>query len=901
MDRPSVTAAPAVGAAGRRRQHLADAGFVGFIALCIVVAWYSLHYHGQRLEQETLAARAQVADLDTQHLASHLSLTLRGVDLTLQTLLETGPPVDAVYTWNGLLREALRNSPQLRSLSLLDGTGTVIASSNPANLGQHPSLARFLPQAAPFAPTLRLGPPQGGRDLADAAPISAEEAPPPLYFVPLLRGLHTPDGDGVYLLAALNMDFFTNGGALPVRGTTDHLEVINFEGQRVLDDDAPRTPEMRAADLALVERWKTGDEHGVVHLDTADGATYSVAYRLPRNLPLGVVARFNHAEALSGARAERARQERYLLPAVGLSLGGTLFGYFLFRRAGRRERLAREAAESALRASEERYRLTMGAVRDGMWEWHVDTGALSWDARCFEQLGFPPDGFELDIERWKARIHPEDHARLLPMMDEMATSAEGFRIEFRMPDMNGDWHWLEARGKVVEWRGDTPLRVVGTQTDIHVRKTSEIRLRLLEAALNAAANAVVITNTDAVIEWVNPAFAALSGYTEDDAIGRTPRELIKSGVQSGEYYAALWNTILAGDVWRGELINRRRDGQLYHEALTITPMRDENGTLDHFIAVKEDISARKAAEAELEATHARLQAVVDNFPGAVLFEDADGTITLANQMLCSLLGIDERASALVGRPSVELVADAAPNFTDAAAFVARIRDLRAGARPVHGEELETLGGRWLERDFLPVRSGDTLLGFLRLYRDVTERKHHEQALQRLATLDPLTGTWNRRAFLERAEHERLRYLRSEHPASLVMLDLDHFKRVNDTWGHAAGDAVLCHFVRVLQQRLRATDLLGRLGGEEFALLLVDTTPEGAAELTERLRAAIAEHPLPLGDRTISITVSAGIAPFVQDDQNVEAALARADAALYRAKARGRNQVVLADDECGTAR
>lgn len=882
--------ATALRAAGRRRRLLGDVAFIAFIVLCVVVIWSSLHYHGRRLEEEALAARAQIASLDVQHLESHLSLTLRGIDLTLQTLLETGPPADAGPAWNALLRDALRNSPQLRSLSLVDERGIVIASSNPDNIGQAPALERYLPHTAPDGDALRIGPPQAGRDLAGSREVDAADPLPPLYFVPVLRSLGRLGDGRLSLLAALNMDYFLNSGALPERAATDHLQVLNFAGQRLLDGNAANSAALVDANATLLPHWLSGSEHGSAHEELGATGRYTVVYRTLRALPLAVVARFDEDAALAAARAERARQESLLLPAVLLGLGGTLVGYLLFRRAGHRERIARAAAEKALRASEERYRLTMSAVRDGMWDWNVATGEVRWDARCYEQLGFPPDGFALNFASWQAMLHPEDCARFLAGLDAQLHDPDGFRNELRLRDARGEWYWLEGRGKVVEWRDGQPLRVVGTHTDIHARKTGEARLRLLETALNAAANAVVITNPSAVIEWVNPAFSALSGYAEAEAIGRTPRDLAHSGMQSGEYYAALWNTILAGDVWRGELINRRYDGRLYHEALTITPVCDEHGTLDHFIAVKEDISARKQAEAELDAAHARLRAVVDNFPGAVILEDPKGTVTLANQALCDLLGIGRHAADLVGARSADIAAAASHSFVEAERFISRIQTLREHGQPVQGEELEQIGGRWLERDFIPVHTGDTLLGFLRLYRDVTERKHHEQTLQRLAAMDALTGAWNRRAFLERAEHERLRYLRTGHVATIVMLDLDHFKRINDTWGHAAGDAVLCHFVCQVQAGLRATDMLGRLGGEEFAVLLPDTDPAGALELAERLRAAIAASTLDFGGQPIRITVSAGIAPFLAADRSADAALGRADEALYRAKTAGRDRV-----------
>jgi PAS domain S-box-containing protein len=138
-------------------------------------------------------------------------------------------------------------------------------------------------------------------------------------------------------------------------------------------------------------------------------------------------------------------------------------------------------------------------------------------------------------------------------------------------------------------------------------RESEARLRLQGAALEAAANAIVITDRDAVIEWANPAFSTLTGYGLDEAIGRTPRELVRSGIHSQAFYQALWQTILSGKVWQGEIVNRRKDGTLYHEDLTITPVADEGGVIRHFVAVKQNITERKRVQAALRESEERLQ------------------------------------------------------------------------------------------------------------------------------------------------------------------------------------------------------------------------------------------------------------------------------------------------------
>ncbi|RME21235.1 MAG: GGDEF domain-containing protein [Deltaproteobacteria bacterium] len=168
----------------------------------------------------------------------------------------------------------------------------------------------------------------------------------------------------------------------------------------------------------------------------------------------------------------------------------------------------------------------------------------------------------------------------------------------------------------------------------------------------------------------------------------------------------------------------------------------------------------------------------------------------------------------------------------------------------------------------------------------------QQALTRLASIDGLTGALNRRAFLARCREELHRAGRNRRPLCLVMLDLDHFKRINDTRGHAVGDLVLREAAARLRQRMRESDVLGRLGGEEFAVLLPETGLAEAREVAERLRRVLADSPIRARGVEVAITASFGVAPVdAADDDGVERALQDADTALYRAKEAGRNRVV----------
>jgi diguanylate cyclase (GGDEF)-like protein len=175
------------------------------------------------------------------------------------------------------------------------------------------------------------------------------------------------------------------------------------------------------------------------------------------------------------------------------------------------------------------------------------------------------------------------------------------------------------------------------------------------------------------------------------------------------------------------------------------------------------------------------------------------------------------------------------------------------------------------------------------------KERSESALQHLALRDALTGIANRRAILTQLASELERARRAGTPLAFAMIDVDHFKQINDVHGHLAGDEVLRHFVHSMEQRLRQSDSLGRYGGEEFLLLLPDTHADGALNLVGNLREFVAHSPAPFGDDGIPHTFSAGLWCGVPGPQDtVPSLIAQADAALYKAKSSGRNTVRLAE-------
>ena len=287
-------------------------------------------------------------------------------------------------------------------------------------------------------------------------------------------------------------------------------------------------------------------------------------------------------------------------------------------------------------------------------------------------------------------------------------------------------------------------------------------ISLQTAALESAANAVVITDRAGRVEWINQAFTSLTGYLGREVLGKNPR-FLNSGQHDRKFFEALWETILAGEVWRGEIYNRKKDGTVYAEEQTITPVRGTNGEITHFVAIKQDVTARKKSEERIEY---------------------------------------------------------------------------------------------------------------------------------LALHDPLTDLPNRRALAGSIDRMIARARRGS-PATMLLLDLDNFKVVNDTVGHASGDQLLVELAGLLARDLRSGDEIARLGGDEFVILLEGIPVEIGRLTAERLRRTVDEHRFEVAGRVFELGISVGVVP-IDGLSDAASVLSMADSALYSAKERGRNRVVVFD-------
>ncbi|MBN1516413.1 PAS domain S-box protein [Candidatus Sumerlaeota bacterium] len=224
--------------------------------------------------------------------------------------------------------------------------------------------------------------------------------------------------------------------------------------------------------------------------------------------------------------------------------------------------------------------------------------------------GYPPSDFINNrVRTFDSVIHPRDRKMVADKVQKAVRAKQPYTMEYRLLHRDGHEVWVHEKGQLSTAGAGRADWLDGAIFDISEQRHAEAELRQLSRAVEQSSSSVVITDLSGRIEYVNPCFTQLTGYTTKEAIGKNPR-ILKSGEHNAEFYENLWKTIRSGNEWRGEFCNRRKDGSLYWEMATISPVRNEDGEITHFVAVKEDITQQKNAEAELH--EARHQAEVAN-------------------------------------------------------------------------------------------------------------------------------------------------------------------------------------------------------------------------------------------------------------------------------------------------
>lgn len=546
-------------------------------------------------------------------------------------------------------------------------------------------------------------------------------------------------------------------------------------------------------------------------------------------------------------------------------------------------------------------------------------------------------------------------------------------------------------------------------------RTAREALRRLAEAVEQSPAGVVITGPDGKVEYVNPRFAEMTGFPAVELVGRSPR-LWQSGKTSVDTYRQLWSTIGVGRVWHGELLNRKRDGQLYWQRTSISPLRGERGRINSYLAVTEDITPLVAARRALKESEERFRSLTemssdwyweqdDSFrwtlvsggilkhhagqamigkarwelpnielseeewaahrallelhrsfqdwtyrirrpdgevrwyceSGTPLFDEtgkftgyrgvgrditerrrAEERLRLRERALeASVNGIilievtpghpiiyaNEGFARITGYANAEIIGRKSRFLFGSEQDQPEILKLREAIR--EGREAQVLvrsyrkdgTAFWNELTAAPVHDAEGgITHFVTVFNDVTERVHYQEELERQATHDSLTGLANRTLLSDRLEQALARAQRQKAGLGLAFVDLDHFKYVNDSLGHAVGDKLIQSVGLALSRAVREVDTVARVGGDEFVVVLSDMN--GESDIAAAIARISGEFSAPylVEGHEIHAGCSIGVAVYPKDGDDVQELMKRADVAMYRAKENGRGRYEFYRDE-----
>ena len=420
------------------------------------------------------------------------------------------------------------------------------------------------------------------------------------------------------------------------------------------------------------------------------------------------------------------------------------------------------------------------------------------------------------------------------------------------------------------------------RAEAEVRLQSEITEHLLEG--------IMLIRDDGILVYVNAAWERMFGYRAEEAVGKHHRDLIADPTDP-EWRAGVAEARAGLDregSWTGEIPNRRKDGATLRMSTHISRFEHpEHGLV--FVVLQTDVTEQREANEALAEAKERFRLAFSEAPIGMALTDLEGQFVSVNQALCDITGYPE--ATLRGMNSAEITH---PDDRQLSAQV--LDDLLEGQIDSHQVEKRYLHatGRsvWVQLSATLLRDtrGEPL-HYLAQVQDITERRRFHSQLKHMADHDPLTGLLNRRAFECELDLHVARIGRYGAEGAVLVLDLDHFKYVNDTLGHTAGDGLLIAVARGLGDRLRDTDVLARLGGDEFAVLLPRADEAEAQRVAEGLLERLREEAVP-GNRGHGrrVTTSIGVALFEEGQaSNGEEILVHADVAMYEAKEAGRDR------------
>jgi len=437
-------------------------------------------------------------------------------------------------------------------------------------------------------------------------------------------------------------------------------------------------------------------------------------------------------------------------------------------------------------------------------------------------------------------------------------------------------------------RTDEGVLISSAISDLTERKRAEAAIAHLAAIVESSDDGIVGQTLQGIITSWNPAAERIYGYSAQEVIGRH-NTLVCPSLEQQQELAAIFECVAdGGGVDHFETTRRRKDGRVIHVSVTVSPIRGANGEVVGASTVARDITERRRERDALAEAEERFREAFEEAPIGMALIGLDRSFAKVNRALCQITGY---TAEQLDRMDV----DAIVHPDDEGDVQDGIASVKRGEQSLYASERRLLHASghpvWVAFQVTLIRYADgTPRHFLAQIQDITDRKRYEDRLQDLADRDSLTGLLNRRSFSRELDSQAALVARYGAEGALLMLDLDHFKYINDTLGHQVGDEIIVRASELLRGRLRESDVLARLGGDEFAILLPKATPDAAEQVARELLAVLDEEPITVvGVGRRAITASIGVAAF-EPELTGEDVLVNADLAMYDAKEAGRNRV-----------
>lgn len=570
----------------------------------------------------------------------------------------------------------------------------------------------------------------------------------------------------------------------------------------------------------------------------------------------------------------------YHIEAIPLTQGGIAVWY--------RDITRRVERTAALTAAEERFRLAAQATQDVVFDWDFTSGKLEWHQTHNKSLGYKSEDLGQSIDWWRSRIHPDDQKRVSDAVRSLFQGGEPrFESEYRLQKADGSYAEVLVRGFVAQDPDGHATRMVGAIQDNTARNASDRALKEREARLSTVFGQAMVgilqSDANGVLTLANERFCQL--------LGRTESELKKLSFADYTHPDDLvWNLPLhaekrsKGEPFQIEKRYLRPDGSIVWCEVSVTFVRSEGSSISSSIAVVQDITDRKLAEQSLQESEMLYRSVLEASADCIEIINTDGTLRLVNSSALDAMNL-KRLDEIRGATWFDQWPEAARGELTGAfetALAGSTARFSTQSRPDLGSP------RWWDVVVGPMLDANGKVSrILSIARDTTTQKETAGQLKWASEHDWLTELPNRRAFTDRLQSATVRAMASNCRLGLLLIDLDHFKHVNDTLGHTAGD----HFLKIFAQRLEKTvasyGFVARLGGDEFAVLLdIEDSDLDLANFGEAILAAL-QKPIRFADREISASATIGGAIFPDNASSADELFDNADIALYALKASGR--------------